>query len=137
MSAYFYFLAALTLGGALAAMSLRNPVHCALCLVITFVGLAGVYLGLGAQFLGLAQVLVYVGAVAILLVFVLLVTRGGGDPSPPTRVGGRWAGLLLGALVAFVLIGAALATPVPGGVGPMTITMLLANTIRAAEVLAQ
>lgn len=77
MSLMFLFLGVLTLGGAIAAMSMRSPVHCALCLVVTFSGLAGVYLHLGAHFLGLAQVLVYVGAVAILLVFVLLLTRSG------------------------------------------------------------
>ncbi len=82
MNPLFLLLAGLTLGGAIAAMTLRNPVHCALCLVVTFAGLAGVYLDLGAHFLGLAQVLVYVGAVAILLVFVLLLTRSGdGQPA--------------------------------------------------------
>lgn len=111
MSPYFYLLALMTLGGAVAAMSLRNPVHCALCLVITFVGLAGVYLGLGAQFLGLAQVLVYVGAVAILLVFVLLLTRGGGGTLPAVKAWGRKTGLATGALVALVLIGAAVMRP--------------------------
>jgi NADH-quinone oxidoreductase subunit J len=83
MSPIFLFLAGLTLAGAVGAMALRNPVHCALSLVVTFVGLAGVYLDLGAQFLGLVQVLVYVGAVAILLVFVLLVTRSGADETNP------------------------------------------------------
>lgn len=85
MSPLFLLLAGLTLGGAVAAMVLRNPVHCALCLVVTFTGLAGVYLDLGAHFLGLAQVLVYVGAVAILLVFVLLLTRSGEGRSEALR----------------------------------------------------
>lgn len=86
MSITFAFLAALTLAGAAAALSLRNLVHCALCLVIAFAGLAGIYCLLGAQFVGLAQVLVYVGAVAILIVFAILLTREGGTlsqrPSP-------------------------------------------------------
>lgn len=85
MSPLFLLLAGLTLSGAIAAMTLRNPVHCALCLVVTFAGLAGVYLELGAHFLGLAQVLVYVGAVAILLVFVLLLTRSGESQSEALR----------------------------------------------------
>jgi NADH-quinone oxidoreductase subunit J len=51
-------------------------VHCVLALVLAFVGLAGLYLQLGAQFIGFAQVLVYVGAVAILVVFAVLLTRG-------------------------------------------------------------
>ena len=52
---------------ALAAMTLRNLVHCALALAVTFLGLAAIYLQLNAQFVGFAQVLVYVGAVAILM----------------------------------------------------------------------
>ncbi|MBX3747455.1 MAG: NADH-quinone oxidoreductase subunit J [Verrucomicrobiae bacterium] len=104
MSPLFYLLAAMTLGGAVAAMTLRNPVHCALCLVVTFVGLAGVFLGLGAEFLGLAQVLVYVGAVAILLVFVLLLTRSE-DGETPSRwqEGWRW-GAAGGVAVTLVLV---------------------------------
>jgi NADH-quinone oxidoreductase subunit J len=81
MDAAFYLMALVTVGGAIAAMSLRNLVHCALCLAVTFAGLAGCYLTLGAQFLGFAQVLVYVGAVAILVVFAILLTRGGGKSS--------------------------------------------------------
>ena len=114
MSPVFYFLAALTLGGAIAAVSLRNPVHCVLCLVATFAGLAGIYLGLGAQFLGLAQVLVYVGAVAILVVFVLLLTRGGtGEEGPRGGRGGR-SGVTVAALVGAVLVAAVVSGPVLG-----------------------
>ena len=75
MDAGFVIIAALTVVSALAAMSLRNLVHCALCLTITFAGLAALYLKLNAQFVGLAQVLVYIGAVAILIVFAILLTR--------------------------------------------------------------
>ncbi|MGA2661203.1 MAG: NADH-quinone oxidoreductase subunit J [Verrucomicrobiota bacterium] len=66
-----------TLAGAIAAMALRNLVHCALALAVAFGGLAGLYLQLGAQFVGFAQVLVYIGAVAIVIVFAILLTRGG------------------------------------------------------------
>jgi NADH-quinone oxidoreductase subunit J len=76
MSFLFFILAALTLGGAIAAMTLRRLVHCALALTVALTGLAGLYLNLGAQFAGLAQILVYVGAVAILIVFAILLTRG-------------------------------------------------------------
>lgn len=110
MNPWFYLLAVLTLGGAIASMSLRNPVHCALCLVVTFVGLAGFYLALGAEFLGLAQVLVYVGAVAILLVFVLLLTRSSGVEAGTMREGVFW-GLAIGALLAAVLVGASMSRP--------------------------
>lgn len=71
----FTIFAILTVAGAVAAMSLRNLVHSVLALTVAFAGLAAVYLQLGAQFIGLAQILVYVGAVAILIVFAILLTR--------------------------------------------------------------
>jgi NADH-quinone oxidoreductase subunit J len=77
MSATFLILAAITLVGACAAMMFRGLVHCALAVAIAFAGLGTLYLNLGAQFLGLAQLLVYVGAIAVLIVFVILLTRGG------------------------------------------------------------
>jgi NADH-quinone oxidoreductase subunit J len=76
MTAIFLILAALTIAGAVAAMTLRNLVHAVLALVVAFAGLAALYLSLGAQFVGFAQILVYVGAVAILAVFAILLTRG-------------------------------------------------------------
>ena len=76
----FAIIAVLTLASAVAAISLRNLVHCALMLMVTFAGLAAVYLQLGAQFVGFAQILVYIGAVAILIVFAILLTRGGEPP---------------------------------------------------------
>ena len=76
MSIVFYLLAALTVAGGLAAMLLRNTVHCALALTVAFAGLALLFLNLDAQFAGFAQILVYIGAVAILVVFAILLTRG-------------------------------------------------------------
>lgn len=72
----FAILGVLTIAGAAAALTLRNLVHCVLALTMAFAGLAGLYLQLDAQFIGFAQVLVYVGAVAILIVFAVLLTRG-------------------------------------------------------------
>ena len=82
MNIVFYLIAALTLAGGLAAMLLKNTVHCALALAVAFAGIGALYLNLGAQFLGLAQLLVYVGAVAVLIVFVILLTRGGDADAP-------------------------------------------------------
>jgi len=62
---------------AAAAMTFRHLVHCALAMAVSFLGLAAIYLQLNAQFVGFAQVLVYVGAVAILIVFAILLTRSG------------------------------------------------------------
>jgi NADH-quinone oxidoreductase subunit J len=72
----FFILGVLAVIGAAAALTLRNLVHCVLALVLAFVGLAGLFLLLDAQFIGFAQILVYVGAVAILIVFAILLTRG-------------------------------------------------------------
>jgi NADH-quinone oxidoreductase subunit J len=72
----FFILGVLAVVGAAAALTLRNLVHCVLALVLAFVGLAGLFLQLDAQFIGFAQILVYVGAVAILVVFAILLTRG-------------------------------------------------------------
>src|SRR5262249_28276398 len=78
-------LALLTVVAAIAAMSLRHLVHCALSLVVTLAGLAALFLQLNAEFVGFAQILVYVGAVAILIVFAILLTRGA-EEAPPTPV---------------------------------------------------
>ena len=71
-------------------MTLRNLVHCVLALMLAFVGLAGLYLQLDAQFIGFAQILVYIGAVAILIVFAILLTRGAESPSQ-SIVSPSWA----------------------------------------------
>ena len=68
--------------------------------------LAGLFLQLGAQFVGLAQILVYIGAVAILIVFAILLTRGAEMPQPPA-VAARW---FLGAAVAALTFGSLMVT---------------------------
>lgn len=99
MSPVFIILALVTLLSAVAAMSLRNLVHCALSLVVTFAGLAALYLQLHAQFVGFAQVLVYIGAVAILIVFAILLTRSGDTPNQAVLAPGWLAGIAVSAIV--------------------------------------
>jgi NADH-quinone oxidoreductase subunit J len=79
MNLVFAIIALITLGSAIAAMCLRNLVHCVLCLTVTFAGIAMTYLQLSAQFVGFSQVMVYIGAVSVLLIFALLMTRGGNE----------------------------------------------------------
>jgi NADH-quinone oxidoreductase subunit J len=76
----FYLLAALTLAGALATVLLKHLVHCSLAVTVAFAGLALLFLQLDAQFAGFAQILIYIGAVAILIVFAILLTRGSDLP---------------------------------------------------------
>jgi NADH-quinone oxidoreductase subunit J len=96
MSPVFYILAVLTLGGALAAVLLKPLVHCALATTVAFAGLALLYLELDAQFAGFVQILVYIGAVAILLVFAILLTHG----SEPPRKGAFNRTWIAGAVIA-------------------------------------
>jgi NADH-quinone oxidoreductase subunit J len=101
MTVSFLILAALTIVGTAAAMSLRNLIHCVLALTLGFVGLAMLYLQLGAQFVGFTQILVYVGAVAILAVFAIMMTQSAGPHAQPA-LSSFWAtgGLVAGAVFA-------------------------------------
>jgi len=90
-AAAFIVIAIFTLSGALAAACLRKLIHAALCLVVAFVGLAAFYFLLGAEFVGLVQVLVYVGAVAVLIVFTILLTRNEDEETS----GFNWGGALV------------------------------------------
>lgn len=69
--AFFVFAAAATLS-AVAVISVKNPVHAALSLVLTFFSVACVWIIAGAEFLGVALILVYVGAVMVLFLFVVM-----------------------------------------------------------------
>ena len=127
MTLPFAIIAGLTVGSAIAAMSLRNLVHCALSLVVTFAGLAALFLQLNAQFVGFAQVLVYVGAVAILIVFAILLTRSA-EPGPPvaTTTGAGW-GIAI-AVAAFLAMAGAVTSSV---VMQRTAPLSSAVTVRA------
>jgi len=104
MSLNFVIIAIVTLFAAAAAMSLRNLVHCALSLVVALAGLAALYLALDAQFVGFAQILVYVGAVAILIVFAVLLTRSDATPDQSV-VSPGWLGGLVVSAVVFATLG--------------------------------
>ena len=103
MSPVFFVLAILTVAGGLAAVTLKNLVHAALAVTVSFAGLAFLFLSLDAQFAGFAQILVYIGAVAILVVFAILLTRGHDTPTG-TIFSRTWAvGLAIAAAVFAVL----------------------------------
>jgi NADH-quinone oxidoreductase subunit J len=104
MNIVFAIIAAVTIAAAVAAMSLRNLVHCALALAVAFAGIAVAYLQLDAQFVGFTQLLVYVGAVAILVVFAILLTRGSESPEQSVLSSGWIAGVVVAVMVLGVLI---------------------------------
>jgi NADH-quinone oxidoreductase subunit J len=103
MSLSFAIIAAVTIAAAVAAISLRNLVHCALSLAVVFGGIAVAYLQLGAQFAGFAQILVYIGAVAILIVFAILLTRSSEPDEQPVLSRGWAAGVAVAVAVLGVL----------------------------------
>ena len=103
----FIVIAILTLTGALAAATLQKLMHAALSLVVAFVGLAAFFFLLGAEFVGLVQVFVYIGAVAVLIVFTILLTRR--DAATPDKF--KWGGVVIAIAVFSGLVWAILRTP--------------------------
>src|SRR5215472_18856964 len=100
--AAFIVIFVFTLAGALAAATLPNLMHAALCLVLALLGLASFFFLLGAEFVGLALVFIYIGAVAVLIVFTILLTRrdskerrGFNPPTPKATAGRAWSGVLI------------------------------------------
>src|SRR2546421_12713116 len=75
MNAALLIIALGTLASAAIALSLRNLIHSALLLIASWAGVAAFYLWMGAEFVAFAQVLVYVGAVSMVVLFAVLLTR--------------------------------------------------------------
>ncbi|HWA93780.1 MAG TPA: NADH-quinone oxidoreductase subunit J [Terracidiphilus sp.] len=115
MSIVFWIFAVITLGGALAAMLLRSLVHSALAVTLSFAGLALMFLELGAQFAGFTQFLVYIGAVAILVVFAILLTRSseetGSGVFSPTWLRGLVIAAAVFAVLGWSILNSAAALP--------------------------
>ena len=98
----FWILAVVAVGAALAVVLLRDVFRAALCLVFLFFIVAGVYITLHADFLAVVQILIYVGAISILIIVAIMLTREvwQGNPSGKLRIPALVVGLLLlGALV--------------------------------------
>ncbi len=98
----FWVLAALTLVSAGGVMVSRNLLHAVLFLIVSFLGVAGFFILLSAPFLGMAQIIIYVGAIAVLVLFAILLTPRAGRDNGETR----WAapGVLLSIALMAVLL---------------------------------
>jgi NADH-quinone oxidoreductase subunit J len=103
----FVVLAVIAVVSALLVVTTSHLVHSALWLVVTLGAVAGVYLVLAAEFVAWVQVLIYVGAVVVLLLFALMLTRAPTGPQPDLTVR-RWAPAALVAALVAVLLGATL-----------------------------
>jgi NADH-quinone oxidoreductase subunit J len=106
-TAAFIVIAILTLAPALAAALLPKLIHAALSFALAFVGIAAFFFLLGAEFVGLVQVFVYIGAVAVLIVFTILLTRR--DAATPDKF--NWGGVVIAIAVFGGLIWAIFLTP--------------------------
>ncbi len=103
----FYLFAAVTLGSAFLVVTSKNIVHAAFYMLFTFFGVAGLYVMLGADFIAIVQLMVYVGGILILMLFGVMLTnkitsvdiRTGTTHIAPAVVG---VGILWGALTAII-----------------------------------
>lgn len=98
----FWILSALTLVAAGGVMASRNLLHAVLFLIVTLMAVAGFFVLLSADFLAMAQVIIYVGAIAVLVLFAVLLTPRAGRDNGETR----WAapGVLLAVVLLAVLL---------------------------------
>ena len=106
-SVAFILIAILTVAAALAAATLQKLMHAALSFAVALVGVAGFFFMLGAEFVGLVLVFVYIGAVAVLIVFTILLTR-----REVGKVRGiNWGGVVVAVAVFVGVIWTILETP--------------------------
>ena len=98
----FYIFAALAVASAIAVIVVRDIFKAALCLILLFMTVAGIYLLLHADFLAIIQILIYVGAISILLIVAIMLTRDARQGQPLGKM------KYLAAVVSFLLLGAIL-----------------------------
>jgi NADH:ubiquinone oxidoreductase subunit 6 (subunit J) len=140
MIAAFALIALVTLGAAAVAMLLRNLIHSALLLVGSWAGIAAFYLWAGAEFVAFAQMLVYVGAVSMVVLFAVLLTRLSREdlevaPDSRRRIVGA---LIAGGAVLGVLAGAVVGTDVvtPEGTAPSVTVKQLGTQLMGTHAAA-
>jgi len=111
LAGVFYLVAALTVASALGVVLTRNILYAALFLVVSFAGVAAVFVLLNADFLAAVQLLIYAGAIAVLIIFAIMMTQN------PVKAGisneQRWPAFILAALMLVVLLAGATATVWP------------------------
>ena len=119
----FYVVAAVTVLGALGVVLSRNVIHSALFLIVSLLAVAGVFILLAAEFLAIVQVLVYGGAVTILILFAMMLTRV--RDMPRALTGPQWPfAALAGAMIGGISIAAVLGTEWPGETNEATVVSI-------------
>src|SRR5919202_3180030 len=99
----FAVLAGITLIAGFFTVTFRNVFHAALALVGTFFGVASMYLLLEAEFLAVVQVLIYVGAISVLILFAIMLTRGLMRTTDESGTNNQWA--IAAIIAAFLFLG--------------------------------
>jgi NADH-quinone oxidoreductase subunit J len=99
----FFILAAITLTSAIVVVTVRNLFHAAMALMASFLGVAGIYVLLEAGFLAMAQLLVYIGAISILIIFAIMMTRRLMQTSENPR-NSQAIAALVGVVIAFAIL---------------------------------
>lgn len=141
-SVIFYFLAALVLVPALLVVALKNVFHCALYLVASLFGVAGLYAFLAADFLFAVQLLVYVGGIMVVLLFVVLLSGKPSDWKIPQLNEKAWAAALYALFFVVAITTVVLQWPIQSAVRPAPLTtgrlgeMLLKDMILPFEVIS-
>src|SRR5947209_16429385 len=108
----FWIIAILLVGSALLVVSMRNIVHSALALIVVFAMASGIYLLLNAEFIAIVQILIYAGAVTILILFALMLTRTNNlqlNSNPNNKQ--WWLAVIISALVGAGIVYAATVSP--------------------------
>jgi NADH-quinone oxidoreductase subunit J len=127
----FYVIAALSIVSAIGVVTVPNVVHAALFLILTLLGVAGFYILLASEFLALVQILIYAGAVATLVLFGLMLTRGREESLPVVPAGAQWPLALAAAgTLVVVLLVAVLDSTWPRDAGEVTLVNI--NTLAGA-----
>jgi NADH-quinone oxidoreductase subunit J len=109
----FLGLAGVMLGSALLVVLGRDIIRSALWLILSFAGLAGIYGLLGSPFMAITQVLVYIGAIAVLVLFAVMITQSKRGPAKLVFQRQWWAGAIAAVLIVLMLIGTILLTEWP------------------------
>src|SRR5438105_5215783 len=132
----FWIIAVILVGSALLVVGLRNIVHSALALVVVFGMAAGIYLLLNAEFIAIVQILIYAGAVTILILFALMLTRTNNlqlNSNPNNRQ--WWLAVIISTLVGAAIIYAAGVSPHNQGNAVSQLPNGINNVIRIGQLL--
>ncbi len=113
MRSLFYLFAAMTIGSAAIAAFSRNIVHSAFALLGAFAGVAAIYTLLGADFVAMTQVFVYIGGILVLTLFAVMLTQGIADVTVSNRAVGRAPALAVTIAVGTAMAAAIARSPWP------------------------